>query len=109
MKKILGFSSLVALLVLTACGGGGSSETKVCTVEDFLGVDATFTATVEDERVSYMEIQIDISELDEEEAELLAEILGGTIEGNYIHHSEEEDMDLDDFMEEIEYLEGSCS
>ena len=116
MKKILGLSALLAVLVLGACG---SSEEIVCVVPaDIFGVigeEVTITAQVEGDVITsvVMESRRDISDLDEAEAAAQAEARNGTIEGNYLVITEESDgedleIDLEEFLDDVEAFGGSC-
>ena len=113
MKKLIGLSALFAVLLLVACGGG--TEEMVCTVSaELFGYELTITAQVEGDVVTavVMETRQDISGEDEETIELMLEAWeGSTIDGNYIilvESSDDEEMDLDEFLEDIEILGGSC-
>jgi len=107
MKKLLGLSALAAVFVLSACGGSSSDDT-VCEL-DMMGLDAVFTATVEDDQVTHVALKIDVSDLDEEEAEIMEQMIPGvSLEGDYLVHDEDEDMALEDFIEEMEDMGATC-
>ena len=77
MKKILCLTSVAMVLLLAACGGGGGTEETVCRVDDnFFGgtMIATFESTDNEITSATLEIQIDISDMSEEEVQDLIEI-----------------------------------
>jgi len=113
MKKLLGLSVLVVVLVLSACG---SSDETVCTIR-MLGEEMTFIAESEDGVITAIttEIRIDISGLFEDEIADIVEAEGGVVEGNYIVVSETEtpssigmSAEIDAFRAGIELIGGSC-
>ena len=113
MKKLLGLSALVAVLVLSACG---STEETVCTIR-MLGEEMTFIAESDDGTITSVtsEMRIDISGLFEDQIADLVEAEGGVVDGNYIVVSEtltaaEAGMgtELDEFIAGVEFIGGTC-
>ncbi|MCL2560004.1 MAG: hypothetical protein FWE07_05900 [Turicibacter sp.] len=123
MKKLLGLTALVAVLVLAACGGGSSNDV-VCTGEiDFWGVEMQMTATpaIDGDYVTSVEMEmrmdlstlgIDVSELDDEDIAALEEDMDGVIDGDYIVVTDSETLPagetLEDFIADMEMLDLTC-
>ena len=112
MKKLLGLSAFVAVLVLSACGNSGET---VCTLSDDDG-ELIMTVQYEDGYITTAEIEerIDISDEDEDEIEWMMEAWGGTIEGDYLVIVAEEDYtgqerSIDDFIENAEDDGATCN
>jgi len=107
MKKLLGLMTLLAVFLLVACGSGNEI---VCQVE-VMGANATFTAEVENDRVTSIETRINISGFGESEIDLLVAVSGGgTVEGDYLVHVESENIPVDVFTASVEAMPGgSCN
>lgn len=109
MKKLLGFSVLVAVLLLSACGG---SEEVVCKIS-ILGEGVIYTAMSEDGVVTSLtrEMRIDVSGFDAMRIKEIEEEEGGMLEGNYVV-SYEIDTEiaeyLEDFVSTMELVGGVC-
>jgi hypothetical protein len=118
MKKLLGLTALVAVLVLSACGGSSSDEKEtVCTAEE-AGMEFILTAKSEDGEITSLENQsrMPVSELGEEAAEMMAEQDGAEIDGDYLVITETIDLedlqlptDLEEFIEQMEATGFTCS
>jgi len=107
MKKLLGLMTLLTVFLLVGCGNG---DEVVCRVE-VMGASATFTAEVENDRVTSIETRINVSGFGESEIDLLLAISGGgTVQGNYLVHVESENIPVDVFTTSIEAMPGgSCN
>ena len=110
MKKLLGFIVIVALFVLSACGG---SDETVCSISMF-GEEMLFIIESEDGVVTSVttEIRIDVSAFDDDMVADIIEVDGGTLEGNYIVTSETEsnmDYDFDLYIAGMEIIGATCN
>jgi len=113
MKKLLGLSALMTVLVLSACG---SSDKTVCTSRIF-GERVALVAQSNDGVITSIttELRRNISDLREDQIAYL-EAEGGTVEGNYIIIVNETgtpsemgmSADLDTFIASIELVGGTC-
>jgi len=128
MKRLLALTGLAALLVLTACGGGGSNgDETTCTMESPWGTD-TITVQSEDGQITSgtSEERVDVSGWDADEiAEEIAWMtenndgMSCSASGNTLVCTETASasdlesmgfpLDLEEFISAMEGMGASCS
>lgn len=120
MKKLMSLTALAAVLVLAACDR--SSGETICTgqIDDLFGMglqaEMTTTPQVEGNYITAIEFNasVDVSGIESDKAEELAELFDGTIEGDYIivsqtYELEEEEYSVDEYIEEMESDLYTCT
>lgn len=121
LKKLLRLTALAAVLVLSACDG--SSGEAVCTgqIDDLFGMglqaEMTTIPQVEGNYITAIEFNaiVDVSDIERDKAEELAELFDGTIEGDYIIVSqtyeleEEEEYSVEEYIDEMESDLYTCT